>query len=74
MEASEITVVSVNGRLAFYPGAEDVQDIAGQSDVPNDFTDRAEVVTTLDGFVDDIEESVERYDESSGVLLWEAPY
>jgi hypothetical protein len=66
--------VSVSGRVASTPGAEDVQEIAAESDVPNNFLDRAEVVTTLDESVDTIGEPVAEHDESGGVLLWEAPY
>jgi len=51
-----------------------VQEIAAESDVPNNFLDRAEVVTTLDESVDTIGEPVAEHDESGGVLLWEAPY
>jgi len=74
MDSSDITVINVGGRIAFYPHVDTVEEIAEQAEVGRNFADRAEVIGTLNEYTEEVADEMEEWDTTDGVMHWNAPY
>jgi len=75
-DADEIAVVLSGTGINFYPGAESAEEIAERAErVGDGFEDRAEVLGTLDEYVDKVVEHMDGFDgDPEGIIAADAPY